>query len=106
MQITCRLGEPFWRAVGAREVLLELPEGATVADALGALAARWPELGRLLRGQMPQDPEALGPMWRALQGAVPAQVFVNRRIVRRETWPDECLGGGDRLYLFLPTVGG
>jgi sulfur-carrier protein len=36
-------------ADGQDEVRLALADGATVRDALGELAARWPDLGRRLR---------------------------------------------------------
>ena len=50
MKVTVRLGEPFWRTVGAREVEIDLNDGATVADALNALGQRYPALAAELDG--------------------------------------------------------
>ncbi len=50
MRITVRLGEPIWREVDRREVAVELPEGATVADLLEALGGRYPALQSYLTG--------------------------------------------------------
>ena len=44
MRITVYLGEPLWRAVGRREVELPVADGATVGDALAALAHLYPTL--------------------------------------------------------------
>lgn len=44
MRVLIYLGEPFWRAAGRRQVELALAEGATVADALAALAHTTPAL--------------------------------------------------------------
>jgi len=44
MKISIRLGEPFWRTAGQREVEIAMPEGATAADALAALAQTYPAL--------------------------------------------------------------
>ena len=82
MHVVCRLGEPFWRAARDRRVVLEIKDGATVADALAQLGTQFPDLGRLVRGVPPKSPAALGPLCRNVRGPLPVQVFVNRRVVR------------------------
>ncbi len=49
MNVIVRLGEPFWREIGARSVELLLPDDARVADALDALITRYPILASDLR---------------------------------------------------------
>jgi molybdopterin converting factor small subunit len=44
MRVPVRLAEPFWRAVGQREIELTLPDGARVADLLAHLCQRHPAL--------------------------------------------------------------
>lgn len=44
MQVRVRLGEPFWRSVGRRELEVDMAAGATVADLLGDLCREHPAL--------------------------------------------------------------
>ncbi|MBC7224426.1 MAG: MoaD/ThiS family protein [Anaerolineae bacterium] len=108
MRVTWVLGEPFWRVAGARRLAMDLPEGATVADALASLAREHPLLGRLLRGEpvSAEDVGVLGPAWRVVGRSLPIQVFRNGRAVREGDRAVTRLQEGDRLYLFLPAVGG
>ncbi|MGB9592843.1 MAG: MoaD/ThiS family protein [Anaerolineae bacterium] len=90
MRITLKL-DPLFRSKIDTEgpITLDLPDGATVADCLAAMAARWPDL----------EPMLAAP-------AVPYSLFVNSRIVprgRRGSFP---LKDGDTLYLFEPVAGG
>lgn len=50
MRVTLRLGEPYWREVGARRLEFDLAAGTTVADLLQAVEGRFPDL---LRGDLP-----------------------------------------------------
>lgn len=79
------LGEPFWRAVGQREVRLTLSEGATVADALAALSEHYPALARDLRS-----------------GEAAPAVFVNDELATMESR----LTDGARLHIVWPVSGG
>lgn len=106
MQVAWVLGEPFWRVAGVRQLTVDLPEGATVADALRFLEDQHPLLGRLLRGEPLEDASALGPAWRIVGRELPIQVFRNGRAVRQEDRERTRLARGDKLYLFLPAVGG
>ena len=44
MNVTIRLGEPFWRTTGQRAVAVDVSDGAHVADALEALVRQYPAL--------------------------------------------------------------
>lgn len=44
MHLTVRLGEPYRRQAGTREIEVDLPSGATVRDLLEAVEARFPAL--------------------------------------------------------------
>jgi hypothetical protein len=44
MRMAVRLGEPFWRTAGQRELVVALHEGAVVSEALAALVRRYPSL--------------------------------------------------------------
>ncbi len=85
MIVTLHLGEPFWRQVGRREVTLELAPGATVADALSALAQAYPALSSDLAG-----------------GEVAPAVFVNDEVAT----PESQLGEPTRLHVVWPVSGG
>lgn len=80
-----RLGEPFWRAIGVREVRLTLCEGATVADALAALVERYPALARDLRG-----------------GEAAPALFVGDEMAA----PESRLTDGAQLHIVWPVSGG
>jgi hypothetical protein len=44
MQISIRLGEPYWRQIDKKKVDLELPAGAQVKDMLRLLGEQYPAL--------------------------------------------------------------
>jgi sulfur carrier protein ThiS len=44
MNVTVQLSEPYWRHVQRKQLSVELPEGATVADMLVALGENFPAL--------------------------------------------------------------
>lgn len=94
MKVTVRLGEPLWRAAGAFRLYLEFPEDtATVADVLARLAATYDGFEAAYGGQ-------------GLPRAAPYQVFVNARIVSPSTESQRQVVDGDKVYIFLPAVGG
>jgi molybdopterin converting factor subunit 1 len=66
---------------GCGEEALELPAGATVADALAAATASHPRLA---------------------EAGLPTLAAVNRRHAR----PDDLLGDGDEVAIFPPVSGG
>ncbi|HJW90950.1 MAG TPA: MoaD/ThiS family protein [Anaerolineales bacterium] len=53
MHIHLRLAEPFWRAVGQRDMELELAENAQVGDLLALLLLRHPALAKELAESPP-----------------------------------------------------
>lgn len=93
--IIVKLGEPFWRKVGQRKLRLELPESASVQDALAQLQSDYPDLEPALRG------EGLGRL-----SGLPVAVFVENQLVRLEKAGDVTLHSGQRLHILLPVGGG
>ena len=91
MKVTVKLGEPLKSAVGQRTVVLELGEGATVADALAALAESHPGFEERFYRR---------------EGDNPYLVFLNDDQVKLEESSGRPLGEGDRLFIFLPVAGG
>lgn len=53
MQISIRLGEPFWRVVGRRNLEWTLAPGATLAELLDQLCREFPGLAQELREAPP-----------------------------------------------------
>lgn len=94
MQIMVRLGEPLWRSVGAQRLDLEFADGpVTVADVVARLAATYPSFATAYRG------EGLGR-------DLPYNLFVNARQVPSGQERAHELVDGDKVYFFLPVVGG
>lgn len=90
MRVKVKLDPLFRSRVGAEPTLvMELAGSATVADALDALKARWPELEPLLDAPY-----------------VTHTVFVNSRIVPRGAAEAFALNDGDTLYLLQVVAGG
>ena len=85
MKITVRLGEPFWRTVGRRDIELALDSGATVADALASLKQALPALADELDS-----------------GEAEPALFLEDEIAKLEL----PLTDGARLYLVWPVSGG
>ena len=48
MVIRVKMGDPLWKVVGQRQIELELPQGATVADLLAYLRGMYPGFGAAL----------------------------------------------------------
>lgn len=91
-----KLGAPLSQVVGESKVILTLSEGATVAELLAELHARYPDFEAGLKGKGLRQPfhEIL------------YQLFVNARPVPFEQAAATRLRDGDRIYLFLPVAGG
>lgn len=83
MQVTIRLAEPFWRAVGQRDLSLDLESDAQVSDLLAVLRGRYPALERELDD-------------------APASIFVGEA----EVDPQTILNPGDHVHLVWPVAGG
>jgi len=96
MNITARMGAPLSQVIGASQVTLTLPEGATVADLLVALGQQFPEFDAGLRGKglrVPTD-------------QVLYALFIDARSVPFERVGVTPLADGDQVYFFLPIAGG
>jgi len=96
LKITVKMGAPLSQVVGESSVSLTLPEGATLADLLDELRARYPRFEAGLRGEGLRRP--LDRMLYSL--------FVDARPVPFERAPSTPLREGNRVYLFLPVAGG
>lgn len=94
MRIHVRLSGPLRVVVGSGEVELSLSgDAVTLAQALDALAARFPQARRYLRdtgGELPQGIRALA-----------GDVRLDERGALAKTLRD-----GDQLTLLMPTAGG
>ena len=83
MQITVRLAEPFWRAVGLRDIGMTLPPGSRADDLLVALRDKFPTLGV----EFDQSPP---------------HIFIGDVEAPRDT----LLADGARVHLVWPIAGG
>lgn len=94
MRIFIKIGEPLWRAVGSRSLTLEWNHpSVTVSETLDRLQREYPAFGPLLRGE-------------GQHLTLEYCVFVNNRLVKPEAWSQTELQDADKLFIFLPAVGG
>ena len=94
MKVSVKLGEPLWRQAGERTVQLEWGQSSvTLADVLRRLEKEFPGFGPSYRGD-------------ELNVSYPYALFVNARLVRRESAGETVLEDGDKVYVFIPVVGG
>jgi len=93
MKIKIGLGDPLGEAVGESQIRLDLPDGATAAEALAHLCRAYSGFGEALAG---------GSGW---QG-IPFHFFVNRKLVKDEDLAGRTLKEGDTLHILTPAVGG
>lgn len=94
MEITVRLGEPIRRLAGSIFVSLHFDaEQVSVADVLARLAAAYPGFDAALRGDDLGRPS-------------PYRIFVDARQVAAGQEVQTWLAPGQKLYIFLPAVGG
>lgn len=94
MRVMVRLGEPLWRAVGVQRLYLEFDEPpVTVAEVLSRLHAEYPDFAAAYRGD-------------AFKRPLPYNVYVNARRVGAGEEGRRRLEDGDKVYFFLPAVGG
>lgn len=94
MQVTVRLGEPIRRLAGSVFVPLDFEtDQVSVADVLARLNATYPGFGAALRGD-------------DLGHHSPYRIFVDARQVMAGQEAQTWLAPGERVYIFLPAVGG
>jgi len=83
MRIHVRLAEPFWRAVGQRDLDLEIENNAAVSDLLALLQDRFPALVNEM-----------------------AQAQPHFFIAEQEANPETSLQDGARVHIVWPVAGG
>jgi sulfur-carrier protein len=96
MKVTVKMGAPLSQVIGEKKVILSMPDGATLADVLSELGARYPDFEEGLKGKGLRK-----PFDRILYS-----LFVNARPVALEQAGETALVDGDRISLFLPVAGG
>jgi molybdopterin converting factor small subunit len=91
MKVLVKLGEPIWRVVGVRRLILEL-EGSekTLADVLDELMRLYPDLEEELHGE----------------ADVPYSLFLGDALVRLADVGKAKVKDGDKLSILLPIGGG
>jgi molybdopterin converting factor small subunit len=94
MKVTVRIGELLGQGTAQDDIELELDESATIADAMAALYARFPQLA-----------QELLPGGKTRSG-LPYHVFLNRRLVPETALSSQRLRAGDRLHILSPAAGG
>lgn len=94
MRIFVKIGEPMWRTVGARSLALTWDRPTvTVVEILDRLCRYYPDFGPALRGE-------------GQRLTVDYQIFVNTRLIKPEERASTTLKDADKLFIFLPAVGG
>ncbi len=90
LTITVRLGEPLWREVGQRRLVIRIPSGASVTDVLTCLRQQYPGLTLLETDE----------------GRRRYRLFVNAVLVPWETTDSHPVKDEDVIYIFPPAAGG
>jgi len=94
MRIFVKIGEPLWRAVGARTLTLEWDAPTvTVTEVIERLQQEYADFGPAFRGK-------------GQRLTIGYHLFVNTRMVKPEAWSQTEMKNADKLFIFLPAVGG
>jgi len=94
MRIFIKIGEPLWRAVGSRSLTLEWNRpSVTVSETLDRLQQEYPAFGPVFRGEGQRQ-------------TLEYCVFVNSHLVEPKAWSQTEMHDADKLFIFLPAVGG
>ncbi len=94
MRIFVKIGEPLWRTIGNRSLTLEWDvPSVTVAEALDRLHREYPNFGPAFRGE-------------GQRLTIDYHIFCNTRLVKPDDWSRTEMKDADRLFVFLPAVGG
>jgi molybdopterin converting factor small subunit len=96
MKVTVKMGAPLSQVIGEKKVILNMPEGATLAEVLDELRVRYPDFEEGLKGKGLRK-----PFERTIYS-----VFVDARPVSFKDAGRTVLADGDRISLFLPVAGG
>jgi hypothetical protein len=99
MQVTVRLGEPIWRAVGQRKVQVEAPgSDLSLPELVQRLETAYPQLRAELRGD--DSAAADNPLdWHFT-------FFLHDRMVKPADMAAERVSDGEELMIVLPMAGG
>ena len=102
MIVNLRLGEPIWRKINQRELVVEWDvAGSTVSEFLSEVGKRYPDLAQELPLQPPR-----GPTREPLDADIYYSIFVNGRQVRWSEVRQTFLSDGDEVLIILPLSGG
>jgi len=93
MKITVHVSRNLIPIVGSRQVTVEVPTGASVAEVLAHLRHTYPGWDDVLAGR--GDAQHL-----------PYSFFINRKAIRQKEMATRRLRDGDRLHILPPVVGG
>ena len=93
MKIKIIMGDPLGEAVGESQIRFDLPDGATVTEALAHLCRAYPGFGEALAGGGDRQ-------------GIPFHFFVNRKLVKDEDLAGRTLKEGDTLHILTPAAGG
>ena len=91
--VTVKVSPGLHQALGQNQILVELVEGASVADLLAQLGHTYPDLEAKLAGE-------------GNAHHVPYNYFVNRKAVLSHNLANHRLHHGDRVHILVPVVGG
>lgn len=96
MQVTVRVGDPLWRKLGRRRLVVDCKANeVSAAQVLAQLAAAYPEAAADIL-----------PDGTSVAERLPYHLFVNHRKVPWDQADRVWLRDGDELVLFLVVVGG
>jgi len=94
MRIFVKISEPLWQTVGSRSLTLTWDRPTiTVAEVLNRLHVEYANFGPTFRGE-------------GQRLTVGYHIFINTRMIKPEDWPQVQMQDADKLFIFLPAVGG
>ena len=94
IRISVKLGEPLWREVGTRTLQMEWPGApVTLVEVLRRLRKDYPGFSAAFAGK-------------GLNADHPYRLFVNAHLVHLDKARSTQLEDGDKVYVFIPVVGG
>jgi molybdopterin converting factor small subunit len=93
VQIEINTQPPLDKALGGKQVFVEAPADASVADLVALLKAQYPDFEARLRAGGDEHGTAFN-------------FFLNRKALREQELASTRLKHGDRLHIIVPIVGG
>lgn len=102
MKVNLRLGEPLWRKVEQRELVIEWDApGSTVSEFFSEVGKRYP----ILTPELPLQSSQAGSQ-ELKDTDTYYSVFLNGRQVRQSEGSQTFLSDGDEVLIILPLSGG